>query len=370
MKLLHINNGYVGSKVHANLMRELDGIGIEQTLYCPIRDVSHDGLNRIEADKLDFIYSYCIKKWHRFFYNWKAKTIFSDLESKVNIANYTIIHAATLFSDGAIAYKAFKKYGIPYVIAVRSVDTSDFIENRMYHTWPLGKKIVRNAKFIYFISQAGMDRFTRSEFAKPLLNEIKEKLVLRPNGIDKSWLNNINTEPTEGRTVCYIGTFMKRKNVDRLINAIKKLRTIEGYNDVKLKIIGGGYSEDGSTDELVNSNLEFIEYEGRINDMNIIRTKMKECALFAMPSFTETFGLVYIEALSQNLPVVYTQNDGIDGLFDNTVGIGADPMSVVSIMNAIKRILDHRDYYGNRNINFNTFSWTNIATLYLEDYKK
>lgn len=65
---------------------------------------------------------------------------------------------------------------------------------------------------------------------------------------------------------------------------------------------------------------------------------MRSCSVFAMPSIFETFGLVYLEALSQNLPVVYTKGQGIDGMFDNTVGIGVDPLSVEEIKNAIKMI--------------------------------
>ena len=32
-----------------------------------------------------------------------------------------------------------------------------------------------------------------------------------------------------------------------------------------------------------------------------------------MPSTGETFGLVYIEALSQSLPIIYTKGDGVYG---------------------------------------------------------
>ena len=43
---------------------------------------------------------------------------------------------------------------------------------------------------------------------------------------------------------------------------------------------------------------------------------MKEHQIFAMPSFNETFGLVYIEALSQNLPILYTKSEGIYKYFE------------------------------------------------------
>lgn len=40
-----------------------------------------------------------------------------------------------------------------------------------------------------------------------------------------------------------------------------------------------------------------------------------------MPSHKETFGLVYAEAMSQGLPIIYTKNQGFDGQFpDGYVG--------------------------------------------------
>lgn len=38
--------------------------------------------------------------------------------------------------------------------------------------------------------------------------------------------------------------------------------------------------------------------------------------IFVMPSKPETFGLVYVEALSQGLPILYAKGEGFDGYFD------------------------------------------------------
>jgi len=44
-----------------------------------------------------------------------------------------------------------------------------------------------------------------------------------------------------------------------------------------------------------------------------------------MPSITETFGLVYAEALSQGLPVLYTRGQGFDRQFEEgEVGYAVD----------------------------------------------
>ena len=59
---------------------------------------------------------------------------------------------------------------------------------------------------------------------------------------------------------------------------------------------------------------------------------MKEHQIFAMPSFNETFGLVYIEALSQNLPILYTKSEGIYKYFEEGhFGIGVEPSNIASI---------------------------------------
>ena len=48
--------------------------------------------------------------------------------------------------------------------------------------------------------------------------------------------------------------------------------------------------------------------------------------LFIMPSLNETFGLVFIEALTQNLPIIYTIHEGVYGYFeDNKYGVAVNP---------------------------------------------
>ena len=59
-----------------------------------------------------------------------------------------------------------------------------------------------------------------------------------------------------------------------------------------------------------------------------------------MPSFHETFGLVYIEAMSQGLPIIYTKGEGIDGYFkEATVGYSVNPKDVKNIVKKIEMII-------------------------------
>lgn len=50
-----------------------------------------------------------------------------------------------------------------------------------------------------------------------------------------------------------------------------------------------------------------------------------------MPSYHETFGLVYIEALTQHLAIVYTKGQGVDGMLDSSVGEAVKASSKANI---------------------------------------
>ena len=162
MKILHISNDFANSKVHSNLIQQLDKMGVEQIVYCPIRSKEEYGKNSFNSNITQIVYSLCIRSWYKFVYHYKRRVLYNDLKNKVDLSCVELIHAATLFSDGGIAYKAYKEYGIPYVVAVRNTDINDFLP-LMKHTYSAGRKILLNASRIYFISE-GLKRLFEDTF--------------------------------------------------------------------------------------------------------------------------------------------------------------------------------------------------------------
>ena len=283
-----------------------------------------------------------------------------------------MIQASTLFSDGGVALKVHKKYGTPYIVAVRNTDINTYIK-RLKHTHRIGREIALNASKIIFISKGEMKEFAESEFAKPIYEKIKDKIVFQPNGIEAYWHKHISCDQRNGHDVLYIGDYTPNKNVVRLIEAILQLRKAEGFEDVRLIIVGGEkigtvWKTDENLKQLIADTPDAVKALGKIYDKEKLAEVMRNCALFAMPSIHETFGLVYIEALSQNLPVIYSKGQGIDGIFDESVGIGVDALSLEEIREAIRHILEKPKEYGNKNVDFSAFNWNNIAKNYIEFY--
>ena len=374
MNILHISNGYADSKVHSNLTRALDELGVEQMVYCPVREKQLMGRNQFDGKHIQFVYSFCIKPWYKYVYQFKRWMLFRDMKRKIEVDKFDIVHAATFFSDGGLALKIYKKYGIPYIVAVRNTDINTYMK-RLIHTHRIGRQIALHASKIVFISKGEMEEFANLEFAQPIYHKIKDKIVLQPNGIDNYWHQHISHEQRNGHKVLYIGDFSSNKNVVRLANALLKLREENGFEELRLVIVGGekqggNRHNDGLTQQIIDQHPEAITALGKIYDKERLREVMHQSALFAMPSIVETFGLVYIEALSQNLPVVFTKGQGIDGILDKTVGISVNPKSVDEIANAIRTILQNRENYGNNHVDFSMFDWNKIAEKYMCYYSK
>ena len=91
-----------------------------------------------------------------------------------------------------------------------------------------------------------------------------------------------------------------------------------------------------------------------------------------MPSHTETFGLVYAEAMSQGLPVIYTKGQGFDGQFpEGLVGYHVDDQSAEDVADGILKVINEYGEISTRCIdNVEKFRWMTICKTYQSVYGK
>src|SRR5690606_31682885 len=116
---------------------------------------------------------------------------------------------------------------------------------------------------------------------------------------------------------------------------------------------------------------DFIKYFPYKKKEDLIH-EYRESDLFIMPSYTETFGMVYIEALTQHLPIMFTRNQAIDGFFPKHNCVkSVDPNSVSEISNGIKDFIDSFEQIKFPDTTeLNKFRWNNVAKQYAKIYKE
>lgn len=371
MQILYISEDYPYTKVHHELCNNILSVGddISIVLYSLLRkeglrirdlrstyDIKYDTIY-YEYDgisiryKLDFNYKI----------NKKIKHLFH-----LDLSKISIVHAATLFSEGAVAYKLFKEKGIPYIVSIRGTDINFYLKY-MFHLWKLGHDILKNASKIIFITEQSYNSFFQKRIIKSISAELKSKSYVLPNGIDEYWLNNICPKKNKlNFKLIYIGIFDKNKNVVSLMKQVLKLNKL--YPDLQLYLVGGGGIQHKLVLEYCHLYPHIFHYMGKIYDKDRLSCLIRQCDVFTMVSHSETFGLVYIEALSQGLPILYTKGQGIDGVFEENVGVGVNSRNNVSIYNGLKKIIEEYNSFIMPSVSsLYKFSWRNIANSYLNE---
>jgi len=141
-------------------------------------------------------------------------------------------------------------------------------------------------------------------------------------------------------TLGFLGRITKSKSPETPIKAVEILKK-EGIN-IKLKIAGEGDSLEKMKELVKDLNIkDRVKFLGWIKDK---RKYFSSIDIFCMPSTTESFGIVLLEAMKNSTPVITTNTwgpndifkDGKDGLIYNKNNLEQAPYELA---NKIKFIL-------------------------------
>lgn len=365
MRVLHINANYLFTNLHQCMVRALTAQGVDNQVFAPMHAQSNPVVNPDE----NVTVSVCYKKWDRLFFKKKQQRIRNALEANVNVSDFDLLHAYMLFTDGDCAYELSKKYNIPYVVAVRNTDVNIFFK-WMPHLRKRGVKILTNAKAVFFLSETYKELVINNYVPGILQEALKAKSYVIPNGIDDFWHKN---RQTEERREChdpvrliFAGRIHAHKNIPITQAAMKVLQD-RGY-DSHLTVVGKVADKAVFNQIIRDENTTYIPPKDKSELIHIYRDN----DIFVMPSRTESFGLVYAEAMSQGLPVIYTKGQGFDGQFpEGEVGYSVNPCSPEDIANKIIQVIQD---YELLNINcrekHKKFNWDSIVEKYVNIYSE
>jgi len=233
----------------------------------------------------------------------KLANKFAELIEKEKI-KFDLIYAHFTWPCGYVGTKLAKEYDVPVVITVH--ENRDWLlreynskNERIYQTWKKADALIRvNQKDI------------------PLLKKFNPNIYSIPNGFNPNKFKVIYKEkargnlrlPQDKKIIFSLGLLIKRKGFQYLIEAMKNV--VKTRNDVLCFIGGSGPLKEKLEKQIRERDLQdYVKLIGFISNEKI-GYWMNAADVFVLPSLSESFGIVQIEAMACGKPVVATINGG------------------------------------------------------------
>lgn len=331
MRVLHISNDYYNSGVYQTLHRGFLQHGLDSVFFVPMR---YDDPPRGFPGVLE---AHCFHKRDRYLYMNKQRKIYREFRGAVEQQKPDLLHGYFLFSGGIHCLWAKREFGIPYTITVQDTDINT-IYRWLAHLRGLGWEILREASMIFFVSDA-YQAFVMEHFVPADDHEkVAQKCRILPFAVDPFWTAHADSSPHPPHDgpirLLTVGVVNRRKNQRGTVEAVRLLEQ-QGIA-AELTVIGA--AEDATLDREICKH-GFVRRIQKLPKEELI-AEYRRADLFVLPSLTESFGLVYAEALSQGLPVLYSAGQGFDKQFpEGYVGYHVDARAPKNIASCIQTAL-------------------------------
>jgi glycosyltransferase involved in cell wall biosynthesis len=219
------------------------------------------------------------------------------------IASFDIVHLHSVFLwPTYAAARAARAAGVPYVVSPRGMLVPELIRERSRWAKTAWLRLIEGRTFahaagIHVTSQREEDDARRTSIPLP-------HPFLIPNGIDLVPRPEV---PRDARTVLYFGRMSWKKRIERLIDALPQVP--------EARLVVAGNDDEGLTPGLrerarhagVGDRVDFI---GAI-DPSERWTLLARATVLVLPSASENFGNVVLEAMTMETAVILTDAVGL-----------------------------------------------------------
>lgn len=336
----HICNNFIGNKIHSEVISRfaISDPNSKHYIFIPFVKRKLFQVNRFDLENVFIEYIY-VPKFLRFFPIFKSIFIASRIllrAKKYNI-DWSLGNCLgyTFWSDGVICLYIKLLFNTPFITFIRATDVSIFLRYG-FHLRPLFKLIEKKSSALCFPSKVLKDSFYNSLF----LNSNRNKGLFMPNPLNDFWFDNIyyfDNLKIKNKNVIFVGSFDKNKNLKAVFNGCAILNEVR--QDFTLEFIGGSIQDFRKICE-VDVIPSWVKVTRRLTKQELL-IKYRKSNILIVPSFVETFGMVYLEALSQGCLVIHSEGQGIDNIFKNKVySYSVNPNNYIQVSNTIDDLLD------------------------------
>ncbi|MDT8421232.1 MAG: glycosyltransferase family 4 protein [Desulfuromonadales bacterium] len=247
------------------------------------------------------------------------------IQDRPQIIHLTTSGQLAVFRDLLLMIIA-KTFLVPVIYHIRFGRVPDIAE-RSTREWFLMKLAMRMAHTVIAI-----DGLTRKAINKylPLV-----KIEQIPNCVNFSALPQNNDQSSDISKVVFIGWVIPTKGVEELLAAWSQMH-MPGW---QLDIVGPG-DQNYQKALLEKYQPQNISFHGELSHgaaMNLLSTA--DC--FVLPSYTEGFPNVVLEAMALGKPIVATNVGAIPEMLEGQCGIVVKPQSVKELKIALQTVLEN-----------------------------
>ena len=269
--------------------------------------------------------------------------------------HFDLIHAHFTWPSGYIGVRLREKYGKPVITTIH--ENGDWFDQEVGMNHPLINTAWSGADALIRVNRKDV----------PVLKRYNERVYSIPNGFSPAF-RPIDTAvarerlglPGDVKIVFSLGNLIQRKGFNYLIDAMEQ---ICNQRDDVFCFIGGAGPERGSLQVQIDRlHLgEKVKLLGSVPS-DILPLWMNACDLFVLPSLSESFGVVQIEALACGKPVVSARNRGSEEVvISDKYGLLVDPADPEDLAEKILVALD-REWDRDAILEYaQRYTWENIA---------
>ncbi|MBL7107280.1 MAG: glycosyltransferase family 4 protein [Phycisphaerae bacterium] len=205
-----------------------------------------------------------------------------------------------------------------------------------------------------------------------------DKVEVVHNGIDRSLNSDSNVNwalkhtgiEKEEKIVLFLGRITMQKGPEYFLRAAKKV--LDVYDNVKFVMAGSGDLMHQSVEMAVNLGIgSKVLFTGFLRGDDVQRI-YKMADLFVMPSVSEPFGIVPLEALNNDVPVIISKQSGVSEVLTHVLKV--DFWDVDEIANKVVAVLKYPSLkislQNHGNFEASKLTWKNSATKCVEIYKQ
>lgn len=244
-----------------------------------------------------------------------------------------LIHAHVSYPAGYIALVLAQQYGVPYVLTehmgpfpflslMRTGRPIDEIEHAF-----------AGAAISMAVSPALAESVASFGYSKP---------IVVPNMVDERHFSP--GRPRKDKMVFFtLCAVSEKKGIGHLLEAI----ALWNPPAEKFEFVIGGDGPQRAQYEAQASSLGLAD---RVRWLGAISREQapelfRQCHVFVMPSWHESFGIVYVEAMACGKPVIATRCGGPESIVHERNGLLVDVGDVSGLANAMRTMAAHWDRY-------------------------